>query len=262
MACDENVNFHPHRHGDQTGVKYNLLLQQIEALKRELQAREDFIAIAAHELRNPMTPLLGISQLAVSVARKAKPPVPLPLLSLLERMQSAIQDFVDRATRLLDLSRINAGNLQLTPVPVDLSATLGAIAAKYETIAARRGCTLQLRASPGVTAVLDPLAFTQIVENLLANAFKFGAGKPVSMRLEQTNGTARLMIQDAGIGMTPEQQAHIFGRFEQVSAPPLGGGLGIGLWLTHRLVAAMNGRISVASKAGRGSTFTVHLPLA
>lgn len=84
---------------------------ELDQLKSALQARDDFIAIAAHELRNPMTPSLCLSHLALNAARKAEPPVPPSLLSLLERMSLSIQDFVDRATRLFGVSRINAGNL-------------------------------------------------------------------------------------------------------------------------------------------------------
>ena len=71
---------------------------------------------------------------------------------------------------------------------------------------------------------------------------------------------SRCGVEDSGIGISPEQQRHIFGRFEQAATPPLGGGIGIGLWLTGRLVAAMKGRISVASHVGQGATFTVQLP--
>ena len=237
------------------------LRSEIELLKTALQARDDFIAIAAHELRNPMTPLLGLSHLALSAARKAEPPVPPKLLSLLERMNASIQEFVDRATRLLDLSRINAGKLQLCAVEADFSAIVSSIAAKYENASLRKGSPFEVHIEPGVRACLDPLAFTQITENLLSNAFKFGNGKAVALRFAAA-GEERvtLSVEDAGIGMSAEQQRHIFGRFEQAALPPLGGGIGIGLWLTGRLVAAMKGRITVVSRAGHGAKFTVQLP--
>jgi two-component system OmpR family sensor kinase len=237
-----------------------LLQAELDHLRNALQARDDFIAIAAHELRNPMTPLLGLSHLALNAARKATPPVSPSLLSLLERMSLAIQDFVDRATRLLDLSRINAGNLQLRPTEVDLSAILHTIAAKYEDPLLRKGSPLSTNVEPGVKAWLDPLAFTQIVENLLSNAFKFGNSQPVELRLARTAEGVLLSVADSGIGISAEQQRHIFGRFEQAAPPPLGGGIGVGLWLTGRLVAAMKGRITVVSHAGQGATFTVQLP--
>jgi signal transduction histidine kinase len=236
------------------------LQSEIDRLKSLLQARDDFIAVAAHELRNPMTPLLGISHLALNAARKAEPPVPPGLLSLLERMNAAIQEFVDRATRLLDLSRINAGKLRLCPVETDFSAIVSTIAAKYENAALRKGSPFEVQIEPGVEACFDPLAFTQIVENLLLNAFKFGNGKAVRLHFKQAGEWVTLCVEDSGIGMTAEQQRHVFGRFVQAELPPLGGGLGIGLWLTGRLVAAMKGRVTVESRIGQGAKFTVQLP--
>ena len=236
------------------------LQAELDHLRNALQARDDFLAIAAHELRNPMTPLLGLSFLALNAARKAEPPVPPSLLSLLEKMSFSIQDFVDRATRLLDLSRINAGNLQLRPTEADLSAILHILVAKYENPLLRKGSPLEITIEPGVKAWLDPLAFTQIVENLLSNAFKFGNGQTVALRFTRTEDGVSLSVADSGIGISAEQQRHIFGRFEQATTPPLGGGIGIGLWLTGRLVAAMKGRITVVSHPGQGATFTVQLP--
>ncbi|HEY1857307.1 sensor histidine kinase [Acidocella sp.] len=251
----------PHTSVQEEGSDALISLQsEIARLKTALQARDDFIAIAAHELRNPMTPLLGICHLALNAARKAEPPVPPALLSLLERMNVSIQEFVDRATRLLDLSRINAGKLQLCSVEADFSATVGTIAAKYENASLRKGSPLELHIEPGVRACLDPLAFTQIVENVLSNAFKFGNGKTVRLRFAQADEWVTLSIEDFGIGMSAEQQRHLFGRFVQAELPPLGGGIGIGLWLTGRLVAAMKGRVTVVSRAGQGATFTVQLP--
>ena len=107
----------------------------------------------------------------------------------------------------------------------------------------------------------DRLAVEQVVENLLSNALKFGAGQPVTLRLRSDGRSARLDVQDRGIGMSPDQQARIFGRFEQIVAQHRGSGFGVGLWVANRLVAAMGGRIAVSSRPGEGSTFTVTLPL-
>jgi signal transduction histidine kinase len=223
-----NATMSPHTSLQEDGHETLISLQaEIDRLKILLQARDDFIAVAAHELRNPMTPLLGISHLALNAARKAEPPVPPALLSLLERMSVSIQEFVDRATRLLDLSRINAGKLRLCPVEADFSITVSNIAAKYENAALRKGSPLEVQIEPGVQACFDPLAFTQIVENLLSNAFKFGNGKTVRLRFAQADEWVTLRVEDSGIGMTAEQQRHVFGRFVQAELPPLGGGMGI-----------------------------------
>jgi two-component system OmpR family sensor kinase len=102
----------------------------------------------------------------------------------------------------------------------------------------------------------------QVIENLLSNALKFGIGQPVILRLRSDARSARLDVQDRGVGMSPDQQARIFGRFEQVIAQHRGSGFGVGLWVAERLIAAMGGHITVSSRLGEGSTFTVALPLA
>jgi two-component system OmpR family sensor kinase len=237
------------------------LRQQVEDLRRALRAGQDFIAIAAHELRNPMTPIVGASELALISARKAEGTVPPRVMVLLERLQLLIQDYMKRATRLLDISRLESGNLLLEPVATDLSNLVLSVAQRYEAEAAHRRCLLEHDIEDGISAVCDPLAVEQVVENLLSNALKFGAGKPVMLRLRPEGSAAALQVQDAGVGMAIDQQERIFGRFEQVVSNHSGGGFGLGLWIASRLVAAMNGRISVSSRPGAGSIFTVVFPL-
>lgn len=237
------------------------LREQVEALREALRARDDFIAIAAHELRNPMTPLSGLTELALAAARRAGGTCPPRVAALLERLQQAVQEYIGRATRLLDVSRIEAGNLPLEPRSIDLSQLVLSIVRKYEVAAAHQRCHLKPDIDKGIGGLLDPLAVEQVVENLLSNALKFGAAKPVGVRLRSEGQRARLDVQDHGIGISPEQQSRIFGRFEQIIAHHRGSGFGVGLWVANRLVSAMDGRITVSSRPGEGSTFTVTLPL-
>jgi two-component system, OmpR family, sensor kinase len=238
------------------------LRQQVAQLRDAVRARDDFIVIAAHELRNPMTPIMAVAELALKAARDAESACPPRVTTLLERMQLLAQDFIQRSTRLLDVSRIEAGNLQLRPAATDLSALVLSVTQKYDATAAHRRSPVKLDVKGGVTGILDRLAIEQVVENLLSNAFKFGAGESVTVRLRSDGRSAQLDVQDQGIGMSPDQQARIFGRFEQVIAQHRGPGFGVGLWLANCLVAAMDGQITVSSHIGEGSTFTVILPLA
>jgi signal transduction histidine kinase len=237
------------------------LHRQVAELRLAVRARDDFIAIAAHELRNPMTPLLGVADLALAAARGAADTCPPRITMLLERMQSLTHNFIQRSTRLLDVSRIAAGNLRLETSATDLSALVLSITQKYEVAAARVRSPLQLDIEDGITGVWDQLAVEQVTENLLSNALKFGAGKPVAVRLRSHSAAVSLDVQDRGIGMEPDQQTRIFGRFEQIVAQHQGAGFGVGLWVASHLVTAMGGRIAVASSPGKGSTFTVTLPL-
>ncbi len=238
------------------------LRQQVVELREAVRARDDFLAIAAHELRNPMTPIMAVAELALKAALDAGSACPPRVTTLLERMQLLTQDFIQRSMRLLDVSRIEAGNLRLEPSSTDLSALVLAVAQKYDVIAARSHSPVERDIEDGIVGVLDRLAVEQVFENLLSNALKFGAGKPVTLRLRSDEGSAQLDVQDRGIGMLPDQQARLFGRFEQVIAQHRGTGFGVGLWLTNRLVTAMGGRIAVSSRVGEGSTFTVTLPFA
>lgn len=235
--------------------------QQVEELRQAVRARDDFIAIAAHELRNPMTPIAGLAELALAAARKAEGTCPPLVTTLLDRMQLAVQEFVKRATRLLDVSRIEAGNLRLELSVIDLSVLVLAVVQRYDIAAKRGNSPLELDIEQGVAGLWDRLAVEQVVENLLSNALKFGAAKPVTVRLRSDGRSACLEVQDRGVGMLPDQQARIFGRFEQVVTQHRGSGFGVGLWIANRLVTAMDGRIAVSSRVGEGSTFTITLPL-
>ncbi len=236
------------------------LRRQVAELREAVRARDDFIAVAAHELRNPMTPIMAVADLALKAVHDAGGACPPRVAILLERMQLLAQDFIQRSTLLLDVSRIEAG-LRLEPSATDLSALVRSVARKYDAVAARAGSPVELDIEDGAAGWMDPLAAEQVVENLLSNALKFGMGKPVTLRLRIEGQSARLDVQDRGIGMAPDQQARLFGRFEQVVAQHRSSGFGIGLWFANRLAAAMGGRIAVSSGPGEGSTFTVALPL-
>ena len=238
------------------------LRRQVAELREAVRARDDFIAIAAHELRNPITPIMAVAELALKAARDAEGSCPPRITTLLERMQLFAQDFLQRSIRLLDVSRIESGNLRLLPSAIDLSSLVRSVAQKYDVLADRSDSPLELDVEEGINGVLDRLAVEQVIENLLSNALKFGIGEPVTLRLRSDGRSARLDVQDRGIGMSPDQQARLFVRFEQVVAQRRGSGYGVGLWLANRLTMAMEGRIDVASCVGEGSTLTVTLPLA
>lgn len=236
------------------------LRQLVETLRQSVRARDDFIAIAAHELRNPMTPIVGVAELALIAARKEGQCPPRVIL-LLERLQRLVQDYVRRATKLLDVTRLESGNLQLAPAATDLSQLVLSMVHRYEAEAAHQHCALEHDIEADISGRFDPLAVEQIIDNLVSNAVKFGAGKPVTVRLRSDGRAACLEVLDGGIGMSVDQQERIFGRFEQIVACHDGSGFGLGLWIASRLAAAMDGRITVSSRPGEGSTFTVMLPL-
>jgi signal transduction histidine kinase len=123
------------------------------------------------------------------------------------------------------------------------------------------GCRISLAIQQSVTASLDRTAVEQIVENILSNAIRYGAGQPIAVTLSSKAGTAQLAVRDQGIGISEADQARIFDQFQRAKANNTAGGFGVGLWITRQLVSAMGGDISVTSKLGSGSTFIVSLPL-
>lgn len=233
--------------------------QLIEELRGAIAARDEFIAIAAHELRNPMTPMVGQVQLLLSRARREQ--VSPTLLQGLEMLQVAVDHYVQRATTLLEITRLNAEDVQLEPTSFDFGELIRECVRKYEQLAARAGSTLEcgLPSEP-VMGNWDRLASEQILDNLLSNAIRYGDGKPVKIELQATPAEVMVRVVDRGIGVAPEDRERIFQRFERARTAPRSGGFGIGLWLSSRLVQAQAGTLELESEPGIGSTFMVRLP--
>jgi signal transduction histidine kinase len=244
---------------DRNDAAQRTLAAENERLAREAQqavrVRDEFIAIAAHELRTPLTSLRLQTQLdarrAVADGDKR------------ERRELYLRQ-IDRLTRLvdgmLDSARIAAGSFRLDRSTVDLSALATQVVDDLRDQFAATGTTPSLRVRPGVLVDGDPLRLAQVVENLLSNALKYGAGKPVELAIEQRDGRAVLSVSDRGIGIDPADQQRIFGLFERAVPTSSFGGLGLGLYFTHQVIAAHGGRIEVRSEPGRGAMFAVSLP--
>src|SRR4051794_25492905 len=233
----------------------------IEELREAVRARDEFVAIAAHELRNPMTPILmqvGLLLAAAQSPNRCRPEVITPRL---EQLEMAVTEFVRRSTALLDVSRIAAGNIRIEVAEVNLSALIRGVVSRTAIAARRARCRLDEELQEGVVGMWDPLALEQVAENLLTNATKFGAGKPIAVILRSDGQTAKLIIRDEGIGISEEDRARIFQRFERAVTRREHGGFGVGLWLANQLVVAMGGTIIIESAPGAGTTLTVMLPL-
>ena len=233
----------------------------VAELTQAVQARDSFIAIAAHELRNPMTPMLGYVEHILSIVRRSESECPEAIIGALERLAIQIAEYIKRATTLLDISRITAGKLHVELSAVDLSAMMLQAVHRHRAGAERSGCHLEPSIEGEVSGLLDALAVEQIADNLLSNAVKYGAGEPIEVSLVRHGTEARLTVRDYGIGISEEDQARIFGAFERAVTRRDQGGFGIGLWVVRHLVDAMQGEIDVTSCPAEGSTFTVTLPL-
>lgn len=230
----------------------------IEELRAAIAARDEFIAIAAHELRNPMTPIVGQVQLLLSRARReqASP----ALLQGLETLELAVDHYVKRATTLLEITRLNAEQVRLELSTFDLCELLRDCVEKYRPLAERAGSMLRCELDEPVLGTWDRLATEQILDNLVSNAIRYGDGKPVTVEVESDPDRVIVRVVDRGIGVAPADRERIFQRFQRASGASRSGGFGIGLWLSSKLVQAQAGVLELQSEAGSGSTFVVRLP--
>ena len=230
----------------------------VDELRAALAARDEFIAIAAHELRNPMTPIVGQVQLLLARARREQ--VSPALLHGLEALEMAVDHYVKRATTLLEITRLNADQVRLETSSFDLCELVRDCVRKYEPLAARAGSPLHCDLSAPVVGTWDRLATEQILDNLVSNAIRYGDGKPVTVQVESDPEWVVVRVVDRGIGVAAPDRERIFRRFERAAGAARSGGFGIGLWVSSKLAQAQAGAIELESEPGSGSTFTVRLP--
>jgi two-component system, OmpR family, sensor kinase len=234
---------------------------RIVELEQELQARDDFLAIAAHELRNPMTPISTQVELLLSKIPEATKGRLTGLVQGLKRLERQVDTYLRRATVLLEVIRISSGNLRLHFAEVNLSRLVRQAVTNMSPLAERAGCRVRLTVQEGITGRCDAMAMEQVLENLVSNAVRYGPGQPIEVAFASDGHVARLSVRDEGIGISERDQAEIFERFHTLPRIKPDGGFGVGLWVTRHLVNAMQGKISVSSNPGEGSAFTVKLPL-
>jgi PAS domain S-box-containing protein len=228
--------------------------------QRSISLRDEFLSIASHELRTPLTSLqLQVSGMQRTVKR---PDMTMEKvgdkLVALDRHVGRLTDLVNA---LLDVSRASAGRLQLDPSDVDLVAVVRDVAARFQPDLANARSFLSMQLPEALVGRWDPMRLDQIVTNFLSNAVKYGAGKAIEMGVRSEGGRAILTVRDHGIGIAASDQRRIFERYGRAVSAEHYGGLGLGLWIVRVYVDAMGGSIHVASEPGRGSLFTVELPL-
>ncbi len=227
--------------------------------QEEVRERDEFLSIASHELRTPITALqlqLQLLQKAATRLQGAGPQVLDPKLRSLERQTRRLSLLVNE---LLDVSRMRLGRLELRLEEADLAEVAREAATHVEVDIGRSGSQLAYDLVPA-PARFDRLRLEQVVGNLLVNAGKFGEGKPVRLRVWPDGAFVLLEVSDQGIGIAPEHQARVFERFQRAVPAQHFGGLGLGLYVARQIVEAHGGTIDVASEAGAGATFTVRLP--
>jgi signal transduction histidine kinase len=235
--------------------------ERTRQLQEALSVRDDFLSIASHELKTPLTSLNLQLQLLEKNLRRGRDTTPAELedrFGILRRQTGRLSSLVDT---LLDVSRLDSDRVVVEVRPLDLAVLVRRIVDEMREEVRLSGSTVTLETPESLPARGDPVRLAQVVTNLLANAIKYGEGKPISIALDGAGGEAHLRVRDEGIGIAPEDLGRIFGKFQR-GVPAKGySGFGLGLFVVERLVSGMGGRVEVQSTVGRGAEFTVRLPL-
>ncbi len=254
-----------------TPMEEEELLANIEALLRlqkraqdAIRARDDFLSVAAHELKTPLTALrLNLERTLYLTTRG--PAETLPKQSVEKSLSPALRQIArlqQLLDALLDISRVTSHRLRLDVSAVDMVELVAELASRLEVPARAAGVELHFEL-PHEPLILfgDRLRLEQVLTNLVTNAIKYGAGRPVHIFVAERPEMAALHVRDQGIGIAPEDQARIFDRFVRATHTRQSESLGLGLYIAKEIVTAHGGTISVTSEPGHGATFEVLLPL-
>jgi PAS domain S-box-containing protein len=223
----------------------------LQQLRAALAGRDEFIAVAAHELRNPLNILSLMWRLLDRSSGAAGEDIVKKSRAQLARLTSLID-------RLLDVTRIRAGTFDLYREKVDLNRLIPEVTTRFASDQSAPPVSLQLE--PQIEGNWDRLRIDQVLTNLLSNAVKYGMGRPIMVRASVDGDQAVIAVQDEGSGIPAEKLKHIFERFERGEPRVHDDGLGLGLWITRQIVQAHEGTIAVHSEPDKGSTFIVRLP--
>jgi len=225
--------------------------------------RDEFLTIASHELKTPITSLQMQIQVTERLVRRAPSANVTParlesMLQVLNRQTARLGHLVDE---LLDVSRLHTRRLGLVCEPVELASLIREVVEQMAAQLAAAGCSIALEMDEPVVGYWDRSRLEQVLLNLLSNAMKYGTHRPIFVGARRQGDTAAITVRDQGIGIAEEDQQRIFNRFERAVSAQNFGGLGLGLYLVRSIVTSHGGSVRVESKPNAGATFIVELPL-
>jgi len=243
----------------QTAVERERLLAETE---KALHIRDDFLSIAAHELKTPLTAIQLHVDAMQRMLRKTEPAPAIVerILSQLDKTARQTRRLTKLISDLLDVTRIRADQLHIHWEAVDLAQIVRTVVAGFMEQLVSAGCTLELSADIPSLVDGDQSRLEQVVTNLLSNALKYGPGQPIAISVIPDETVVRLIVRDHGIGIAQDHHERVFQRFERAVSSNHYGGLGLGLYIVQHIVTALHGSIAVESEPGAGATFIVMLP--
>lgn len=230
-------------------------------LRAALSARDEFLSIASHELKTPLTSLKLQAQMNLRKLEGANPEFTKEELhrsySLELKQISFLSVLIDD---LLDISRIQAGRLDLSPQEINFSELVGEVLSRFSELFRANGCQVETSFAEGIIGHWDKRRLEQVVSNLFSNITKYAPGSRVHVSTKWGEGRTYLEISDSGPGIPKNKQELIFERFERANEQRSIGGLGLGLYIVRKIVQAHKGLVTVESELGKGTRFTIELP--
>jgi signal transduction histidine kinase len=219
------------------------LEHRLNELTRTIAQHDEFLSTLGHELRNPLSPIYMQAQYLLDAVRQGQPKALTRewLVPQLEAFCARLQRFLEMLNRVMDVSRMSAGRLSLELEELDLVALVREVSQSFERELAAARSELFIDAPPHLRGVWDRLRVEQIFTNLLSNAIRYGAGKPIDVKIGGDAEQVELRVMDQGVGIDPADQQRIFQRFERVGKTRTAGGFGIGLWTVRQCCLAMAG---------------------
>ena len=252
---------------EQSRREQETLLVQLQQTQIELEhavrMRDDFMSIVSHEVRTPLNGLILETQLRkMHLARNNASAFTMDKMhAMVERDERQIQSLIRLIEDMLDVSRIRTGKLSIRPGEFDLSRAVANLLEVFSPQISAAQSSVNFTADQPVVGQWDEFRIEQVISNLLTNALRYGAKKPIDVAVYTEDDFAVVAVRDNGIGISKDNQQRIFQQFERVSGSHVVAGLGLGLFISEQIVAAHNGKITVQSELGEGALFTIHLPL-
>lgn len=232
--------------------------------EKSIQMRDDFLSVASHELKTPLTPIKLEIQLVKQYLQFANkdivPKFDLIMKHLLDA-DKQFDRFLKLVANLLDVSLISADRLILEREKVDLSRLIEEVCQSFAREYEINGVTLSTHIENNIVGSFDKIRIEQVVVNLLSNALKYGSGKPVELSLQKEKDKINLSVKDQGIGIAKDDQKKLFEKFERIAPVKNYPGMGLGLYISNNIVKAHHGRIKVESEPKHGTNFIVEIPL-
>ncbi len=243
-------------------LRFQLLQEKLahEETLKGIRLQDNFISLASHELRTPITALKLQLEMILKSLDRIEFSKKETFLELIQSSQQQLDRFSQLSDEILEISRIHSGRLKLEIQDVNLTEVILEVLDQCGDDLAQSGCSVATTLDSSIHGQWDRSRIKQVIYQLLSNAIKYGAGKMIEIKTSLDSKTIFISVKDHGVGIAHEDHEKIFNRFERTSMITQFRGLGLGLYISRQIIAAHGGKIGVKSELGEGATFTVELP--